>query len=735
LLCSKVSFFFGLCTKCNYNYYEIENDISNIGEYINCYNNPEGYYLDNNLYKKCYYTCKRCNITGNNINHNCIECNDNYTFIINKNNYINCYENCTYYYYFDNEYNYYHCTINSSCIYEYPILKENSSECIKNDIKNIIADYINERNNTEKHDIEYYDNILDLIENTFTDNYDTSKLDNGEDEIIKTDKMVVTLTTVENQKNNINENITTIDLGECENLLRECYNISNNITLYMKKIEVVQEGMKISKIEYDVYCKLFGINLIKLNVTACKNSKILILIPIELNENIDILNSSSNYYNDICYTTTSEDGTDITLKDRKNDFIDKNKTICQDDCIFSNYNNANMKAECSCKVKEFSSSSIADMKINKTKILENFIDIKNIVNLSFLICYNKLFTKKGILYNIGSYVILVIIFFHIITIFMLYIKQFPLLKNEIKDISFSKVNYKIFFNSILKNNASNIILNEKEIETENNKTDEMKTSQLKLKKTKKKKKKLRKTERIPPKIKDEKIMMLTNEEINNLNYNEAISYDKRTFFEYYISLLKTEHILIHIFYNHDYNSKSIKIDLLLIAFAIEYTVNALFYDDDTMHKIYQNKGEFDFIYQLPITIYSYLISTILNIPLNSLGLSNDAIILFKQEKSKIDIMNKAKDLEKKLKIRFVLYFIICFLFLFIFLYYISMFCVLYRNTQLHLLKDTLMSFGLSLIFPFFYNLLPGLFRIYSLSDNKNKRKCLYNFSKLLTSIF
>ena len=238
LLCSKVSLKFGLCTKCNYNYYEIENDISNIGEYINCYNNPEGYYLDNNLYKKCYYTCKRCNTTGNNINHNCIECNDNYTFIINKNNYINCYENCNYYYYFDNEYNY-HCTINSSCIYEYPILKENSSECIKNDIKNIIADYINDRNNTEIQDIEYYDNILDLIENTFTDNYDTSKLDNGEDEIIKTDKMVVTLTTVENQKNNINENITTIDLGECENLLRECYNISNNITLYMKKIEVL----------------------------------------------------------------------------------------------------------------------------------------------------------------------------------------------------------------------------------------------------------------------------------------------------------------------------------------------------------------------------------------------------------------------------------------------------------------------------------------------------------------
>ena len=36
----------GLCTKCNDNYYQKENDILNIGEYINCYKDPEGYYLD-----------------------------------------------------------------------------------------------------------------------------------------------------------------------------------------------------------------------------------------------------------------------------------------------------------------------------------------------------------------------------------------------------------------------------------------------------------------------------------------------------------------------------------------------------------------------------------------------------------------------------------------------------------------------------------------------------------------
>ncbi len=67
-------------------------------------------------------------------------------------------------------------------------------------------------------------------------------------------------------------------------------------------------------------------------------------------------------------------------------------------------------------------------------------------------------------------------------------------------------------------------------------------------------------------------------------------------------------------------------------------------------------------------------------------------------------------------------------------YYVSMFCVIYRNTQIHLLKDTLLSFGISLIFPFFIYLVPGFLRIYSLSDNKNKSEYLYNFSKLFLSI-
>ena len=60
-----------------------------------------------------------------------------------------------------------------------------------------------------------------------------------------------------------------------------------------------------------------------------------------------------------------------------------------------------------------------------------------------------------------------------------------------------------------------------------------------------------------------------------------------------------------------------------------------------------------------------------------------------------------------------------------------MFGVIYKNTQFHLLKDTLISFGLSLLYPFAIYLIPGFFRIQALSDPKKKKECLYKFSKIL----
>ena len=84
-----------------------------------------------------------------------------------------------------------------------------------------------------------------------------------------------------------------------------------------------------------------------------------------------------------------------------------------------------MKVECSCNAKE-SSPSIANMNINKNKLLDNFKNIKNIANFNFLICYKKLLKKEGIIHNFGAYIIFAIILFHIISIFVFCIIDYPL---------------------------------------------------------------------------------------------------------------------------------------------------------------------------------------------------------------------------------------------------------------------------------------------------------------------
>ena len=114
----------------------------------------------------------------------------------------------------------------------------NKNECIKNDINkiDIILDDLfikyksnktNESNNIrEDEEINYYNDLIKNIESILTDeNFDASNLD--KEKIVQTEKMIITLTTTKNEKDNIediNNNITKLDLGQCEKDLRKVYN-------------------------------------------------------------------------------------------------------------------------------------------------------------------------------------------------------------------------------------------------------------------------------------------------------------------------------------------------------------------------------------------------------------------------------------------------------------------------------------------------------------------------------
>ena len=727
----------------------------------NCLNNCPFYHYfdkdDNNFYctntNKCPEKYSKLIPGKNECVSDCFIYNDIYKYEFRKNCYINCPsnsispENLTYFFPEEilmniNKEKKFYCE--AICSEEFPLEKIDTQECINHCSaeemkKNLcIIKYmhnkidINNKNNYNYSTTE--DIILKNIENYFTsDEYNTSNIEKGEDAFININKnAILTLTTTDNQKDNKNSNLTIIDLEECENLLRKYYKIDKDKKIFIKKIDVFQEGMEIPKIEFDVYSKLSENNLTKLNLSICQNTKSSIYIPIILKENIDILNSSSGYYNDICYTYTSNKGTDITLNDRRKEFIKNNKTICQENCVFAEYDYDNKNAKCSCEIKE-TKKFWNGMYINKEELLKNFINIKNYSNLNILICYRKIFSKNGILYNIEFYLILFFILCHIIFIIYFYKKQLNTIDQNIDNIilNISELNSTKIENKIKKKIKIKIKI---QIKGNKNARNKLMNNFLTNNSNKFLKSIIVKSRNDSNKQKESnKIDNLNDYELNELSYESALKKDKRFYSEYTISLFKLKHPLIFTFCLNDYNSKIIKVELFLISFSIYFAINALFFNDETMHKIYEDEGKFELLYQLPQILYSSIISIILNTLLKFLALTEEDILNLKKNKNK-EIKEISCKLKEKIKIKIFIFFIVGTILLIFFWYYLSIFGVIYKNTQIHLIKDTIISFAFSLIYPIGLYLLPGIFRIQALSDKKNKNKYLFIFSKILQMI-
>ena len=225
----------------------------------------------------------------------------------------------------------------------------------------------------------------------------------------------------------------------------------------------------------------------------------------------------------------------------------------------------------------------------------------------------------------------------------------------------------------------------------------------------------------------------SNEELNSLEYKYALEIDDRSYIQYYWSLLKLKHLIIFTFItNDDYNIFLLKLGFFLISLSLYFAVNTMFFSDDSIHKNYEEEGKYNFIYQIPQLLYSTIISAITNIILKKLSLSENDILKIKENLDIGKAREESKKVKRCLKIKVILFIIIGLIFLIFFWYYISCFCCVFKNTQIPLLKDTIICYGLSMLYPFGLNLLPGLLRIPSLK--KNDRKTLYIISRILSFI-
>lgn len=245
------------------------------------------------------------------------------------------------------------------------------------------------------------------------------------------------------------DDLSSLDLGECENILKNYYNIDNNEQLIVFKIDYKNESRISNQVEYKVY----DINGNELNLNLCNETTISILTPVNINNlkvdintlkdlynnGYDIFDSYDSFYNDICSKYSSNSNTDITLQDRKNDFY---QSICESNCTYNYFDLNSNKVNCSCLTK-------INVNIEKTDFSENLANsFKNVMknsNIKVVKCYKSLFNFENLLKNYGNIFVFSCIIFEVILCIFFFV-------NKWKFILVMLRNNKVFNNNLIKIN-------------------------------------------------------------------------------------------------------------------------------------------------------------------------------------------------------------------------------------------------------------------------------------------
>ena len=228
--------------------------------------------------------------------------------------------------------------------------------------------------------------------------------------------------------------------------------------------------------------------------------------------------------------------------------------------------------------------------------------------------------------------------------------------------------------------------------------------------------------------KEKRAEFFIGEELNSLDYQYAVEIDTRSYCELYISLLKRQNVIMFSlsYCGEDFNMSILKLSLLIFQFILFIVVSAFFFTDNTLNNVYENKNKFDVPFMIRQLGLTFIICYGVNILLKILMRTDNRIIDIKEENEKLF------EGISSIKCKMIFYFIITMIIIIFGWFYITCFCVIYSHTQIILLKCAAYSLAVTFVYPFFLCLVPPLFRICALKAEKKDKKCLYEFSKIIS---
>ena len=548
--------------------------------------------------------------------------------------------------------------------------------------------------------------------------------------------------------------VPTIDFGECYEKIKLTYDISDDLVIAILD-KYYENGNSVSS--YLLYHPITGE---KINASEiCKNQTIIMkenvltipgvdpaLVQFFADQDINVFNISDKFYTDICKHYKSPNNKDIPLKLRLQLFF-PNVSLCDKGCLSKGVDLKTMESICHCPFTDISQNTFISNVFEFSETLGEIYSFMSNSNFDILFCIKKIFKYKYFKRCIGGYIIMALFLFQVACVSIYFLKSKNKLKIYIYYISNSYIeslksdlkkeppkklklktegnnkekkhlktkpnmesfstdknlpsyndkNYKRKKKSINKNiTYFSKFANQIIIQNIHNKKNSVDYSNLTNINSVTSKNISLKGNNPKKAYNNTKIKEYLSTDLNDLDFEDIIEKDKRTFSQYFYESIKEKHLIINSFFIIDnLKPKSIKIIIFLLNIVCCGLINGLMHSEEYLTELYRNNEKDNFFSFIPRSlrslIYTFLILQVLNQVINCFFVEEKKLkgifIRGKQNIKKIkeEIFALIKKIEKQCFIFIVISFII-----FAFSWaYISCFNDVYFYTRIDWIKSTL----------------------------------------------
>ena len=586
--------------------------------------------------------------------------------------------------------------------------------------------------------------------------------------------------------NDLSLKMSKINFQDCYQKVKDTYNIEEELVItVVDKVNTNNPTSYYSffhpksgaKLDAETICK-DEVIVVKENLTTIlnENDTKYELQSSLTDQGINIFDVNDPFYTDLCFDYKNPKKRDIPLSDRiKNVF--PNVSLCNDGCEIDGINLEDMTASCNCKFNDITNNEvIKDNAVLDTMVGEIF-DLINSSNILVVKCYKYIF--KYFKNSVGGILTASIIALNLILTNIFFAKHFPKISAYIKTVTYRYLSYlsmpfrrgppkRVSKFENKKQKTQKPVKRKRTLKQEKNNDDEDSYDKKNIIATnekeeitndvpKGKNKKKSKTHRVNNKKfnnniynneftsdyfdENEIIRQFVEEYLetspDEMEYDDAIKKDDRTFCEYFKDNLKEKQIIANTFIAVDpIKSRSMKIILFNLNLILYFVINGLFISEDYISDLYNlDEEDENFFSFLPRSvarlIYTTLVSLIIGYITGFFFLEESKVKgIFKRDMdNRVILKEDINNLIDTLKTRYISFIIVVFVILLLSGYYLLCFNYVYPKTQMEWIKSSIAIIIVIQILSVLQILLEAILRFLSFACESEK---LFKFGKLFS---